>query len=56
MIQEEETTTSESSPPITDEVSDEGLFGLPAPGLISVVFVVLGAAFVATITPRRQEE
>ena len=55
MIQEE-TTTSESSPPITDEVSDEGLFGLPAPGLISVVFVVLGAAFVATITPRRQEE
>jgi hypothetical protein len=52
---EEETTTSETSPPV-EEASESGFFGLPAPGLISVVFVVLGAAMVASITPRRQEE
>ena len=32
-----------------------GMFGLPAPGFISVVFVVIGAAMVARIMPRRQE-
>ena len=52
---EEETTTSETSPPV-EEASESGFFGLPAPGLISVVFVVLGAAMVASIPPRRQEE
>ena len=39
-----------------EEASEGGFFGLPAPGLISVLFVVLGAAMVASITPRRQEE
>jgi hypothetical protein len=50
-----EETTPETSPP-AEEASEGGFFGLPAPGLISVLFVVLGAAMVASITPRRQEE
>jgi hypothetical protein len=38
------------------EVSEsDGMFGLPGPGFISVVFVVIGAAMVARIMPRRQE-
>ena len=39
----------------TSMEEESGLFGLPAPGFISVVFVVIGAAMVARIMPRRQE-
>lgn len=45
---------SDDSPVIEEGSSEGGLLGLPAPSLISVLFVVLGAAMVATITPRRQ--
>lgn len=43
--------------PLVDGESESGgLLGLPGPSLVSVVFVVLGAAMVATIKPRRREE
>ena len=49
---EEEAEESETS---MEESESGGMFGLPGPGFISVVFVVIGAAMVARIMPRRQE-
>ncbi len=57
MIVEPPTSTDEDGgqSDTSEESTTEGMFGLPAPGIFSVVFVVLGAALVAGFMPRRQE-
>ena len=51
----EEEGGEEESETSMEESESGGMFGLPGPGFISVVFVVIGAAMVARIMPRRQE-